>query len=156
MKQIFFILLFASLKSQGGIRCLDAGGYYGDLRLSNTITYSGTILTTVRAAQGFAYEISQQLRLPEMSSLIVNFVGSECKTEGSVTYCSGTKEVFFYTFLNEPPLKVMANVELKLGLGPNQKGEAQLNLRTVQRPMRLGTATHSFKPPLGECKKTVL
>ena len=149
MKNILFLTLLVSLKSQAmSIACSDAGGYYGNLKVTTTQTYSEPF-TTIHAAQGFAYELSEDLGLPQSARLSVSF--AHCEMTPTLVRCTGNREIQFYGFDDRPTVRIPAKVNVTVALGTGSHW-AHINIQTKSR---LAKASHNFKKPLGECRKTI-
>lgn len=134
------------------IQCLDAAGYYGNIEIVRT----SNSMIQVKAAQGFAYEITKQLRFPlgqEASELTFQFHPNSCRILNNLLNCSGMVLVEAQQFGKKLEI-LKADTYLYLLVGPTSN-KVSLSIK-VAGTTRFGSALHTFSHPLGDCQNVTI
>ncbi len=100
------------------VSCQSAGGFYGDIRISEELDSEKV---KVVAAQGYAYQLSQDLGLDEFSNLSIEFDRSNClfsSSEEKLIRCVSKQQLIAFQPIHpsnsEQEIEaVLAVVELK-------------------------------------------
>lgn len=130
---------------QADVLCIDAGGYYGFIRLAETA--SGL---TIHAKQGYAVEISRKLGFPEGAEASEIWISplKQCSASHGLLRCQGPAVVKYKAFRNGSG-EFNAVVDVHFTKTPNGPNVA-LSI-AVPATGKMGRASRSFFPPLGGC-----
>ena len=136
---IFFLSLIVSMSAfaDGEVHCLSAAGYYG-----NVVAKVGTKSVKLMAAQGFSFEMAQELKL-EVEAVAFEMVipRESCLAIGRKLHCKAPNvRIVVRNFRDQPAFKFKANVELDIGATNEDRlvDEVSLQIGSVKHARKFG------------------
>ncbi len=141
------LICFGPQLAKADIRCIDASGYYGYIRVAEK---SGSL--EIIAKQGYSIEISQQLGFPQGAEAAWMLISmpNRCLRSDELLHCQGPAIVNYGTWSSGPG-KFEAIIDFQM---VKESNGHTVSLEVAAPSLRrTGRASHHFGHSLGECKE---